>query len=309
MKKRRMKMANFLTLTVVFKGSNLNYGESTANITSLKRLSFQGKTYSYISRQALRYDIVRIMNEEFGMPLTPVGSDGRVVQFEANATIRDYPEIDLFGYMKTSGEGTRGKIRKAIVRLSDAVSLESWNNDIDYGNNMGLASRRDDLENMIFQTEIHKSYYSYTLTIDLDKVGIDANDQIELDNEEKKRRIALLLDTIKILYRDIKGRREDLSPLFIIGGIYNSGNPFFYNKINLNFGRDSVKIVKEPINEILNREFNGQKIKEHTFVGYLNGTFSNINEIDLPQGNKFTIDGFFAKIKEKLNEVYSKEAQ
>lgn len=297
-------MANFLTLTTVFKGANLNYGESTANITSLKRLSFQGKSYSYISRQALRYDIVRIMNEEFEMPLTPVGSDGKVVQFEANATINDYPEIDLFGYMKTSGEGARGKIRKAIVRLSDAVSLESWNNDIDYGNNMGLASRGDGLDNMIFQTEIHRSFYSYTLTIDLDKVGKDANDNIELNNEEKKRRIMLLLDAIKILYRDIKGRREDLSPLFVIGGIYNSGNPFFYNKINLNFGRDSVKIVKEPINEILNREFNGQKIKEHTFIGHLTGTFSNIDEIDLPQENKFTVDGFFQKIKEKLNEVY-----
>ncbi|HON17206.1 MAG TPA: type I-B CRISPR-associated protein Cas7/Cst2/DevR, partial [Spirochaetota bacterium] len=157
-------MANFLTFTVVFKGSNLNYGESTANVTGLKRLSFQGKSYSYISRQALRYDIVRIMNEEFEMNLTPVGSDGKVVQFEANATIKDYPEIDLFGYMKTAGEGSRGKIRKAIVRLSDAMSLEPWNNDIDYGNNMGLSSRKEGVDNMIFQTEIHKSFYSYTVT-------------------------------------------------------------------------------------------------------------------------------------------------
>jgi CRISPR-associated protein Cst2 len=297
-------MANFLTFTVVFKGSNLNYGESTANVTGLKRLSFQGKSYSYISRQALRYDIVRIMNEEFEMNLTPVGSDGKVVQFEANATIKDYPEIDLFGYMKTAGEGSRGRIRKAIVRLSDAMSLEPWNNDIDYGNNMGLSSRKEGVDNMIFQTEIHKSFYSYTVTIDLDKIGIDPNDNIKIDINEKKRRVSLLLDAVKILYRDIKGRREDLSPVFVNGGIYNSGNPFFYNKANLNFGREVIKIVVEPINDILKRQFNGQTVKDNTLIGHLAGTFSNINEIDLPQEKKLSIDDFFTKIKDKLNEVY-----
>lgn len=297
-------MANFLSVSVVFKGANLNYGESTANITSLKRVSYKGKSYSYISRQALRYDIVRIMHEEFNMPLTPVGFDGKVVQFEKDAKIDDYPEIDLFGYMKTAGEGSRGKIRKAVVRLSDAISLETWNNDIDYGNNMGLSNREEGLDNMIFQTEIHKSFYTYTMTIDLDKVGEDNNDIIHLSNNVKKNRLNMLLDAIQILYRDIKGRREDLSPVFVIGGIYNSGNPFFYNKVELIFGRDSIKIKPEPINEILERNFNNTKIKDCTYAGYLNGTFANINEINLDNGKKLSISGFFDKIKQELNIVF-----
>ena len=301
-------MANFLSLSIIFQGSNLNYGESTANITSLKRLSYKGKTYSYISRQALRYDIVRIMNEGFTMPITPVGSDGRVVQFEANATINDYPEIDLFGYMKTAGQGVRGKIRKAIVRLSDAISLEPWNNDLDYGNNMGLAARGQNLDNMIFQTEIHKAFYTYTMTIDLDKVGVDSNNNNNnLPNNEKKKRVAMLLDSVQILYRDIKGRREDLSPLFVIGGIYNSGNPFFYNKVELIFGQNSVKIKSEPINEILERQFNGQTIKDQTFLGGLNGVFSNIDEINLDDNKKLSIRDFFVMIKENLNRIYPNE--
>jgi CRISPR-associated protein Cst2 len=302
---RRDKMSNFLSLTVLFKAGNLNYGESTANITGLKRLSFQGKSYSYISRQAIRYDIVRIMNEEFGMNLTPVGTDGKVVQFEANATISDYPEIDLFGYMKTSGEGSRGKIRKAIARLSDAISIEPWNNDIDYGNNMGLSKRKEDLDNMIFQTEIHRSYYSYTLSVDLDKVGVDPNDNVSLDNDEKKRRIMMLLDSIKMLYRDIKGRREDLSPVLIIGGIYNSGNPFFYNEVELIFGRDSIKLKADPINEILERKFNERQIKDSTYLGALNGTFANLNDIKLADARKLSIEGFFEEIKKELETIYS----
>ncbi|HON17237.1 MAG TPA: type I-B CRISPR-associated protein Cas7/Cst2/DevR, partial [Spirochaetota bacterium] len=145
---------------------------------------------------------------------------------------------------------------------------------------------------------------SYTVTIDLDKIGIDPNDNIKIDINEKKRRVSLLLDAVKILYRDIKGRREDLSPVFVIGGIYNSGNPFFYNKANLNFGREVIKIVVEPINDILKRQFNGQTVKDNTLIGHLAGTFSNINEIDLPQEKKLSIDDFFTKIKDKLNEVY-----
>jgi len=298
-------MSKFLSLTIIFKGGSLNYGESTANVTALKKLSSKGKSYSYISRQALRYDIVRIMHEEFGMPLTPVGSDGRVVQFEANAKIDEYPEIDFFGYMKTAGEGSRGTIRKAIVRLSDAVSLEPWNNDVDYGNNMGLAARSDNLDNMIFQTEIHKTFYSYTMTIDLDKVGIDDNDDINLEKDEKIKRINMLLDTIKILYRDIKGRREDLSPLFIIGGIYKSGNPFFYNKVNLSFGRESVKLIVEPINETLEKTYHeSKKVKDSTLLGYVDGVFDNIAKIALEENKKLSIENYFKTIKGKLEEVY-----
>lgn len=298
-------MSKFLSLTVIFKGGSLNYGESTANVTALKRLSSKGKSYSYISRQALRYDIVRIMHEEFGMPLTPVGSDGKVVQFEANSKIDEYPEIDLFGYMKTAGEGSRGRIRKAIVRLSDAVSLEPWNNDVDYGNNMGLAARSDNLDNMIFQTEIHKTFYTYTMTVDLDKVGVDANDNINLKKDEKIKRINILLDTIKILYRDIKGRREDLSPLFIIGGIYESGNPFFYNKLELSFGRESVKLVLEPINETLEKTYHdNKKVKDSTLLGYVDGVFDNISKIALEDNKKLSIEDYFKTIKGKLEEVY-----
>jgi len=298
-------MSKFLSLTVIFKGGSLNYGESTANVTALKRLSSKGKSYSYISRQALRYDIVRIMHEEFGMPLTPVGSDGKVVQFEKNAKINEFPEIDLFGYMKTEGQGSKGTIRKAIVRLSDAVSLEPWYNDVDYGNNMGLAARSNNLENMIFQTEIHKTFYTYTMTVDLDKVGVDDNYNIKLEKDEKIKRLNMLLDTIKILYRDIKGRREDLSPLFIIGGIYESGNPFFYNKVKLSFGRESVKLIVEPINETLEKTYHeSKKVKDSTLIGYVNGIFANINEIILEENRKFSIERYFCVIKDELKKVY-----
>lgn len=83
---------------------------------------------------------------------------------------------------------------------------------------MGLAVRGN-LENGIAQSEVHRSYYAYTMSIDLDRVGIDG--EIDIDKEEKAERVKILLDTMQYLYRDIKGRRENLSPLFVIGGRYS----------------------------------------------------------------------------------------
>lgn len=50
---------NGLTLTMVFLAESANYGEGVGNITTLKKLS-RGtyEQYSYISRQALRYNII-----------------------------------------------------------------------------------------------------------------------------------------------------------------------------------------------------------------------------------------------------------
>ena len=79
--------------------------------------------------------------------------------------------------------------------------------------NMGLALRGN-LSNGIAQSEIHRSYYSYTMSIDLDRVGVDG--EINIAEEDKAERVKVLLDSVHYLYRDIKGRRENLSPL-----IYN----------------------------------------------------------------------------------------
>ena len=48
-------------------------------------------------------------------------------------------------------------------------------------------------------------------------------------NLENNKEIEKLLDTIAFLYRDIRGRRENLAPLFVVGGVYDIKNPIFEN--------------------------------------------------------------------------------
>ncbi len=304
-----------LTITVVFQAESANYGEGIGNVTSLKKISRgNGESYSYISRQALRYNLVHQMVElNPDYTLTPVSHE-KVIQFHPEATIEENFEIDLFGYMKTkSGEGAA--TRSAIARLSNATALETFNGDIDFLTNKGMFDRLTDQDKKkaekgekdsedsakggnIAQSEIHRSFYSYTLSVDLDKVGIDTNgaEPVEIANQEKYNRVALLLKAVKFLYRDIRGRREDLAPLFIIGGVYDIKNPFFMNVVKL----DNHKLTVPAIQNVLDKD---DHIKENSLAGYVQQTFKN--DDDIAALNPTSMKEFFTTIDTRLNEYYN----
>ena len=291
-----------LTMSIIFEAESANYGEGFGNITSLKKITREtGEVYSYISRQAIRYNIINQM----GVDNTKLGLD-TVIQFAPDANIKDYPEIDLFGYMKTIKPT---KTRSAVVRLSNAIALESYSGEIDFLTNKSLFDRytkqtggvtkegsNEKTGGDIAQSEIQKSYYSYTLTIDLDKVGIDENDNINIEAEEKYDRISKLLNVIKFLYRDIRGRREDLKPIFIIGGVYDIKNPFFENKLKIK----NNKLIVETIEDVLGLD---KRIAENTKVGLIRGIFNNDTEI----GDKLTVGSvanFFDEVENEVKKYY-----
>ena len=61
---RKSKMGNNLkakglTITAIFEAESANYGEAIGNVASLKKVARDnGEQYSYISRQAIRYNII-----------------------------------------------------------------------------------------------------------------------------------------------------------------------------------------------------------------------------------------------------------
>ena len=252
-----------LTVTMVFLAESANYGEGIGNISTLKKMSRGNhEQYSYISRQAMRYNIVR----QADWDQTPVDGKSGVVQFAPSATIAEYPEIDLFGYMKTvakDGDQKGGaSTRSAVVRLSNAIALEPFLGNLEFLTNMGLAARGK-LENEIAQSEIQRSFYTYTITVDL--------------------------------YRDIKGRRENLSPLFVIGGRYERRNPFFENRIRIENDQINVETLAELLED--------DAIRTHTFTGVVTGTFDNENEIRGKLSGE-SVGAAFRHLKEEVEQYY-----
>lgn len=103
------------------------------------------------------------------------------------------------------------------------------------------------------------------------------------------------MDTISFLYRDIRGRREDLKPLFVIGGVYDVKNPVFQNVVDI---KDN-KVLVDNILGVL--DYSG--IKENTKCGVIKNQFDNTSEIE-QQLNAESVPAFFNDLKEKIDAYY-----
>ena len=293
-----MTKLNALTMTMIFKANSANYGESLGNVSSLKKIvDTDGKQHTYISRQALRYNIINELHEQLA----------DLEQYAPTATIEESPEVDFFGYMKTE-KGSTGQKRAATVRLSHAIGQEAFRGDTDFLTNLSLADRlraattdpkkKQTIKNSIANSEINANYYVYTITMDLDQIGIDEVTNSHLDNKERARRVNKLLDTIQYLYRDIRGRREDLKPLFIIGGLYPIKNPIFESAVHVK----NNQIVIQPLQELLN----DPTVQNHTEIGLIHGLFDNDQELDTKLVNK-TLSSpatVFSNLKQGVNKYY-----
>ncbi len=302
-----MNKKSGLTITMIFKAQSLNYSEGIGNIAELKKLTRgNGDVYTFASRQALRYDIARLGNEMFNWNLQVVDKDKKTVQFSEKYTIEDSEEMDLFGYMKTIGKSDDkdggANVRSAVVRLSNALSLEKYKSDIEFLSNKGMADRIKEHPN-IANLEQHLSYYTYTVTIDLSKVGIDCD--IELSNEVKKNRVIQLLEILKVLNRNIRGREENLSPVFVIGGIYTLNSPFFLGRIALNDKKEKFELDVDMLKDAMSLKLGEEFIKDDTRVGIVKNTFSNEDKINEMVDNKVgTVQEFFEDIESKVSEYY-----
>lgn len=290
-----------ISITVIAEAGSLNYGEGFGNISELKKINrSDGNTYSFASRQAIRYDVVRLGNELFDWNINTVSKDKKTMQFKDEITIEDSVEIDLFGYLKTNKKSLK---RAAVVRLSHAIALEPFTGDFEFLTNMGLAERISETANLA-NVENHISMYTYTLTIDLSKVGVDANNGIVLPLAERQKRVTQLLEVIKLLSRHIRGRQENLTPLFVIGGVYEVANPFFQGRIHLNKKELEIDTLKET----MELSFGSQTVGDATKVGLTAGTFSNEAEIKEAFGNKLmTVEKFFMHLKQEVGTYYEEK--
>ncbi|AMW33137.1 type I-B CRISPR-associated protein Cas7/Cst2/DevR [Fervidobacterium islandicum] len=298
----------FLTATFIFEAGSLNYGEGTGNYSELKKLTRgNGQMYTYISRQALRYDIVRLGAEMYGWDLNVVDKNQDVIQFSKEKTIKDSVEMDLFGYMKTQ-KNEAGVTRSAVVRLTHAISLEPYKGDLELLTNKGLADRIGENPNLA-NIENHLSFYSYTVSIDLDKVGVDGD--IVLEKQQRLERVLQLLEILKVLNRKIRGRIENLAPVFSIGGVYPIPSPLFLGSLKLKTSLGKFYIDCKPLEEVLNAKFeligDGYTPKHDTLVGIKRSLFDNEDEIAklVEDSNHGDIYRFFELLKAKVREYYN----
>jgi CRISPR-associated protein Cst2 len=325
-------MKGMLTLTIITqRATSLNYGENIGNVSILKKLSLgDNSQITYVSDKALKYDIRRKGKEEKGWrlldekvkELIEKSKDGKKLNVDkfAKELVQEYQEFDLFGGLLTNLKGADGKKvelsygdsvkRTAPVKITYAYSISKFQGDMDFMNNIEAYNRyirhieQKDAQ-VITQSEQHTAHYCYTVAIDLDRIGVwetenGAEDVIPA--EERAKRVKDLLDIIRTLSRQIRGRYENLSPVFVIGGIYSIKNPFFMGCISAKETEDGKLLL--DVNRLLDcKGIIPEEERDNTLCGLLSGFFANEQEIREKLNCK-SVGEVFEELKNKVGEIY-----
>ncbi|NPB03349.1 MAG: type I-B CRISPR-associated protein Cas7/Cst2/DevR [Thermotogae bacterium] len=308
-----------LTITYIVKAFPMNYDEGYGNVAVMKKVHRgDGSTLPFTSRQALRYSLTQWLFDndlwEEAKLRKEGGGDKAVIQYDPNALKEKfYEEADLFGYMLTEGKN-KAKTRPAVARLTHLIGLDPYFGDQEFLNNMGFANRLqkqtgERVDPNIANVETAYTYYRYTLNVDLDLVGEDENFGHSLPIEEKIRRVKTLIEATKYLYRDIRGRREDLKPLAVVGGVYPVKNPFFQNSLGVRWSAGhpylTVDSLRESLEITLPTFVGGKRVIDFTFGGVVAEEFANAEAFkELGEGFSFTPSEALDKIGEEVERAY-----
>ncbi len=319
-----------LTLTIITsRASSLNYGETMGNVSVLKKVTLgDGVQRTFVSDKALKYDIRRKGKEEKGWRLLDErlkeyvkgnlsGTALNVDEF-GKALVKDYEEFDLFGGLFTNlktdkkvklsyGDSVK---RTCPVKVTYAFSVSDFKGDMNFLNNIEAYNRyikhvEEKAEQAIAQTEEHTSHYTYTLTIDLDRIGVweeeDGSHKAVLGNEERAKRVKDLLDIVMTLNRQIKGRWESLAPVFVVGGIFETKHPFFMDSLDVMEIGGKLFLNTRSLRESI--EMVPEYDRDNIIFALKTGIFANEEEIKQELGPE-TIGKAFEDLKKKVEAYY-----
>ncbi len=147
---------------------------------------------------------------------------------------------------------------------------------------------------MPFQYEFEKSLRKYSITIDLEMIGVDKNFNCEADNKEKAKRVNLLLDAIQHLSLIVKGNLDNAESIFVVGGLSPYKTHFFENCVNMSRGEFLLE--------------NNDELKDRINKGYSCALIKSgeiLNEIEVEkQLNTISMSKFFDNLQQEVNNYY-----
>lgn len=251
----------YLVMDIVFYAGTLNYDQGAGNYQELKKITqWDGTVRIQVSRYALRYSILSMANNNNPEEWKLAGKDeltvkSKVVQKKKETDTLAFAEFDLFGYLiATAGENDEAgeqEARVSPVKITHATSLNSYNFDSHFTANLGMMRRAGEKGSNPVNMEEFKGFYIYNITLDIERIGkLDTSDN-DKTHEKKESRIRQLLETIMYLKRDIKGKREDLSPWLVVAGIYENMNYDTYI--------DRIELLKSKKHSIMREESKRQE--------------------------------------------------
>lgn len=321
-----LTMGGFTLTVITAKAMSLNYGENIGNVSVLKKVSLgDGTQLTYVSDKALKYDIRRKGKEEKGWKLMDsliknyvednLENNKLNVDNFGKKLVKDYHEFDLFGGLFTNfdyelsyGDSVK---RTSPVKLTYAFSISPFKGDVNFLNNIDAYNRyikhieKKDAQ-AIANNEEHTSHYVYTLTVDLDRVGVweegglvEKKEEV-LTKEERAKRVVDLLDIVFTLNRQIRGRWEDLSPVFVVGGVFKVKHPFFIKGVHAVEENGKLFLDTRRLEDA--KKLVPEEDRDNVVIGLHAGVFGN--EEDIKNLGATSIGDALERLKAQVRKHY-----
>ncbi|MCD8026669.1 MAG: type I-B CRISPR-associated protein Cas7/Cst2/DevR [Clostridiales bacterium] len=287
-----------LTITIIANMTS-NYGEGLGNVASVQKVYRGGKEFATHSRESLKNAVCVQSGFYDDLQTSLDGAMQKLANSEVNAATCRALEG---GYMSTKDTTY---IRNSSFYLTDAVATEPFINDARFHNNLYLAANyakahglnvqnnATEVGLMPYQYEYDKSLKIYSITIDLEKIGVDENFNAEADNEEKCSRVIALLNAVENLSLVVKGNLDNAEPVFAVGGLSPRKTHMFENAVRIS----DRSLIIEPIKE---------KMCNNFICGIMrNGQIKNEDEV-VKELSPVSISELFSNLRSQVESYFLK---
>lgn len=257
--------------------TNLNSGEGESNLVDVKKFKRSGIEYPYVSGQAMRYYIKEAIRRNLSENEFMCVPDDRG---EPCGEPEKCIGCDLFGFMKAVKD-KGAETRVSPVKVSPAIGLLPFedNSTLDFLTRRHKGTEK--AEGDIVNVELGVNIYKAGMAIDVQRVGgeekIDGRQvKIEyfIDDNERKKRIAKLLNAIRFLTDYSKQARllTDFTPDFIIIAFQDIYSHRLQKAIEFKDGKLDIERLNAIIKEV-------KQYSPAIFVGLLPSTLENEKEV------------------------------
>jgi len=137
-------------------------------VTRVKKLRRGGLSYPYVSPQAWRYWWRRTLSEHFNWNLSPLSREEKQVFTAANPV--EYPDDDVFGYMKATKKGNVNITVTRISPLKNTPLVSLFPERASVTQDEGYASRHEG-DPVPYTQEFYSTILKGAFSLDLDAVG------------------------------------------------------------------------------------------------------------------------------------------
>ena len=298
-----------------------NAGKSTLsnfdNGVATKTISKNGRTYAYVSGQAVRFWWRNTLQKNMGWTLSPIIREDKVAFTNANPL--EYGDDDIFGYMRAATEEIKGKDGKpkkqnitvtrvsplqnsVLVSASAVRPVENWSSmarqegdSVPYGKQEYSAIMKGmfclDLNMVGTFSDYNKTGFK-NLSEKLRKEALEKYSAKEIDDDfiegrklirlPYEKRVKRATETIKALKTIAGGAMQtsnmgDVTPKFIILATTNTGNHPFSHVVTSSGEREEFVVFNDAALREVLNEYK-DTFKGKVFIGRRSGFFDDYDE-------------------------------